>query len=158
MIRRSGMIVVVLLLLLVQGCASLPSPAEMAEQTKDFKLPATTEAGRAMVYVVRPAMVGTLIRFNVFVDDHEAASEMGYTRGSQYIYFTVAPGQHMIYSKAENWAEIAIDAKADDIIFVKQDPQMGFIMARNSLSPLDAVEGKYHVMNTSLGTIIKSKK
>jgi hypothetical protein len=158
MIRRSGIIAVVLLLLSVLGCARLPSPAEMAEQTKDFKLPAATEAGQAMVYVVRPSMVGTLIRFNVFADDQEAASEMGYTRGSQYIYFTVAPGKHMIYSKAENWAEIAIDAKADDIIFIKQDPQIGFIMARNSLSPLDAVEGKYHVMNTSLGTIIKSKK
>jgi len=158
MIRRSGMIVVALFLLLAQGCVRLPSSAEMAEQTKDFKLPATTETGQAMIYVVRPSMLGTLIRFNVFVDDHEEASEMGYTRGSQYIYFTVAPGLHMIYSKAENWSEIAIEAKADDIIFIKQDPQMGFIMARNSLGPLDAVEGKYYVMNASLGTIIKSKK
>lgn len=160
MIRRSGVIVVAVmsLALMFQGCAKLPTPAEMAEQTKDFKLPAAPEAGRAMIYVVRPSVLATLIRFNVFLDDQEDASEMGNNRGSQHIYFSVAPGNHSIYSKAENWANIAIEAKANDVIFIKQDAQMGFIMARNSLSLIDAVEGKYHIMNTSLGTSLKSKK
>jgi hypothetical protein len=153
MIRRFGMIVVALLL--VQGCAKPPS---LAEQTKDFKLPAAPEAGQAMVYVVRPSMLGDMIRINVYLDGQDEASEMGYNWGSQHVYFTVAPGKHTIYSKAENWAEIAIEAKADDIIFIKQDTQKGAIIPRNSLSPIDAIEGKYAIMNSSLGTIKKSKK
>jgi hypothetical protein len=33
------------------------------------------------------------IRFNVFVDDQEADSEMGYTIGNQYIYFNLTEGE-----------------------------------------------------------------
>lgn len=140
------------------GCASVPSPEKMQEETAGFQLPKQPEEGKALVYVVRPSIVGTLVRFNVFVDNEEAASEMGYNRGSQYIYFNVTPGEHKILSKAENWAETAISAKAGDVIFIKQDPAMGIIMARNDISKIESLEGRYHVKNTALGTIIKTDK
>ena len=41
--------------------------------------------------------IGALIRFNVFVDNQEDASEVGCTRGNQYIYFQVPPGDRKIY-------------------------------------------------------------
>jgi len=140
------------------GCASLPSPEVMKAETASFQLPKLPEAGKAMVYVVRPALLGWLIRFNVFVDDQEATSEMGYTRSKQYIYFQVAPGEHKIYSKAENWAEAQISAKAGEVIFIQQEPSMGFIMARNSISTIEELSGKYQVKTLELGTIIKTDK
>ena len=140
------------------GCASLPSPEAMKAETASFKLPKLPDAGKAMVYVVRPSGPGGLIRFNVFVDDQEAASEMGYTRGSQYIYFNVAPGQHKIYSKAENWAEAQVSAQAGEVIFIQQEPSMGIIMARNSITKIEELPGKYHVKKLELGTIIKTEK
>jgi hypothetical protein len=140
------------------GCASLPSPEVMKAETATFQLPKAPDAGKAIVYVVRPSAMGTLVRFNVFVDDQEAASEMGYTRGNQYIYFNVAPGPHKIYSKAENWAEAQFSANAGDIIFVEQEASMGFVMARNSIAKIDALPGKYHVKKLQLGTIIKIEK
>jgi len=140
------------------GCASLPSPEAMKAETASFQLPKQPEAGKAMVYVVRPSGPGGLVRFNVFVDDQEAASEMGYTRGSQYIYFHVTPGEHKIYSKAENWAEAQISAKAGEVIFVQQEPSMGIIMARNSITKIEALPGTYHVKKLELGTIIKTDK
>ena len=143
---------------LLTGCASLPSPEVMKAEVADFTLPKLPEAGQSMVYVVRPSSAGKLIRFNVFVNDQEAASEMGYTRGSQYIYFSVPPGEHKIYSKAENWAEADISVKAGDVVFIQQDPSIGVIMARNSLVKLEDVPGKYHVKNLSLGTILKNAK
>lgn len=76
----------------LSGCASLPSPEVMQTETASFQLPKMPEQGKALVYVVRPSGVGGLVRFNVFVDDQEAASEMGHTRSSQYIYFNVTPG------------------------------------------------------------------
>jgi len=143
---------------LISGCASLPTPEEMKVDLKGFDLPKLPESGKAIVYVVRPSSVGGLIRFNVFVDDQEANSEMGHTRGSQYIYFNLQPGTHKILSKAENWAEASVTAKAGDIIFIQQDASMGILMARNNLMTPAELEGKYHVKHLSLGTIIKADK
>lgn len=148
----------IVLLTSLTGCATLPSPEKMAMELSGYNLPKQSEAESALIYVVRPSSVGTLIRFNVFLDDKEDNSEMGYTRGSQYIYFFVKLGKHTVLSKAENWAEISIDVKAGEIVFLKQNPSMGIIMARNSLELLQEVEGKYHIKNTSPGTIIKERK
>ena len=145
-------------LLALTGCASLPSPEVMKAQTESFQLPKLPDTDKAIVYVVRPSSVGGLIRFNVFVDDQEAPSEMGYTRGSQYIYFQVKPGDHKVYSKAENWAETQISANAGDVIFIEQEASMGVIMARNSIAKIDTLPGKYHVKTLTLGTVIKTDK
>ncbi len=145
-------------LIAMTGCASLPSPEAMKAEAATYQLPKTPEAGKAIVYVVRPSGMGGLVRFNVFVDDQEATSEVGYTRSSQYIYFNLAPGEHKIYSKAENWAEVQVKAAAGDIIYIQQEPAMGIIMARNSIFKLEAYEGKYHVKKLTVGTILKSEK
>jgi Protein of unknown function (DUF2846) len=145
-------------IVLFSGCASLPSPEAMKTEVASFQLPKMPEAGKAIVYVVRPSSLGGLIRFNVFLNDQEANSEMGFTRGSQYIYFNVPPGDHKVYSKAENWAETLVSVKAGDIIFIQQDTSMGIIMARNSLMKLDDIPGKYHVKTLTVGTILKTDK
>lgn len=140
------------------GCASLPSSEVMKAETAAYQLPKLPDPGKAIVYVVRPSSLGGLIRFNVFVNDQEATSEMGYTRSSQYIYFSLPPGEHKIYSKAENWAEILVSAKSGDIIFIQQEPTLGVIMARNNIFKLEDYQGKYHVKNLTVGTIIKTEK
>ena len=142
----------------ITGCASLPSPEAMRAETAAFQLPKLPESGRAIVYVVRPSALGGLVRFNVFLNDQEVNSEMGFTRGSQYIYFSVPPGDHKIYSKAENWAETLVSVKAGDIIFVQQDASMGIVMARNSLMKLEELAGKYHVKTLTFGTFLKTDK
>jgi hypothetical protein len=126
--------------LMSTGCATLPSPEVMKTEVASFQLPEAPEApeaGKAMVYVVRPSGAGGLVRFNVFPDDQEANSEMGYTRASQCIYFNVAPG---------------------DIVFIEQEMSFGVIMARNNLLKLDEVTGKYRVKTLTPGTILKAEK
>lgn len=144
--------------LLVTGCASLPSPELMRQATVNYQLPSNPQQDQAIVYVVRPNQLGGLIRFNVFLDNQDDSSEMGYTRAGQYIYFNLTPGEHKIYSKAENWAESLVTVKAGDVVFIQQEPSMGIIMARNTMFKLDDHEGKYHVKTLSLGTILKSNK
>ena len=156
--KRISRLALVAAVLVFAGCASLPSPEEMKAETANYQLPKAPEANKAMVYVVRPSALGTLVRFNVFVDDQEAASEMGYTRGSQYIYFHVIPGDHKIYSKAENWAETLVSVKAGDIVFIQQEPSMGLVMARNNLFKVEDYQGKYFVKTLDLGTILKNSK
>lgn len=145
-------------IVIFSGCASLPSPEIMKAETSTYQLPKLPEPGKAIVYVVRPSSLGGIIRFNVFVDDQEASSEVGYTRLGQYIYFNLAPGEHKIYSKAENWAEIAVSVKEGDIIFIQQEPSMGLIMARNNIFKLENYQGKYHVKTLKIGTILKAEK
>lgn len=143
---------------LLAACASTPSPEKMKADIAGFDLPKLPEKGKAIAYVVRPSKVGFAIKFNVFVDDKEAASEMGYTKGKQYIYFNLTPGKHTILSKAENWASSDVSVKAGDIIFIRQNPSMGVVMARNSLTSIPDYEGKYRVKYLNLGTIKKSDK
>ena len=156
LIRTLGLASALSLSLFFVGCASLPSPEVMKAETASYKLPALPSDGHAMVYVVRPSPLGGLIRFNVFVNEEKPDAEMGYTRGSQYIYFQLKPGTYKLLSKAENLAEVEVVAKAGDIIFVDQEPTMGIIMARNSLFTVPDYQGKYHVKTLSLGTVIKT--
>ena len=67
----------------LSGCASLPSPEKMKAEVLEYQLPKLPEEGKAIVYVVRPSSLGGLIRFNVFGDNQEPESEMGYTRSSK---------------------------------------------------------------------------
>ncbi len=156
--KTLAILVVTFSIFLSTGCSTLPSPEEMKVEAASFELPKLPEMGKAIVYVVRPASLGALIRFNVFVDDKLPESEMGYTRGSQYIYFNLEPGSHQILSKAENWAETNVETSAGDVVFIQQEPSMGIFLARNSLLRLQGYEGRYHVKHLGLGTIKKVDK
>lgn len=146
------------LLVAATGCATLPTPEVMKAEVATYQLPKLPEPGKAIVYVVRPSIVGGLIRFNVFVDDKEVASEVGFTRGGQYIYFDLAPGEHTILSKAENWAETSVKAAAGDIIYIQQDPAFGLVIARNSVFKIEDYQGKYQVKQLTLGTLLRAEK
>ncbi|WLI32115.1 DUF2846 domain-containing protein [Pseudomonas rhodesiae] len=130
----------------------------MQADVASYSLPKAAVADKGLVYVVRPSNVGMLVRFNVFLDDKEAESEMGYNRGNQYIYFFVTPGKHVISSKAENWADMTVDVKAGEVVYLKQEVEMGFAVARNSLKVLSDLEGRYLVKDASLGTLVKENK
>lgn len=130
----------------------------MQAEVVNYTPPKTAVADKGLIYVVRPSNAGMMVRFNVFLDDKEAPSEMGYNRGNQYIYFYVTPGEHVISSKAENWADMPVIVKAGEVIYLKQEVEMGFAIARNSLKRLSDLEGRYLVKDSSLGTVIKVSK
>ena len=67
-------------------------------------------------------------------------------------------GQTRDQLKAENWADMPIDVKAGEVVYLKQEVEMGFAVARNSLKALSEVEGRYLVKDASLGTIAKEKQ
>lgn len=156
--RTIALVITAAALLGLAGCASLPTPEAMRTEVAGYQLPKLPDAGKAMVYVVRPSGLGGLIRFNVHLGDQQDASEMGFTRGGQYIHFHVPPGTHTLYSKAENWAEIAITVAAGDVVFIEQEPAMGILMARNSLKMIDELPGRYHVKKLTPGTLLRLDK
>ncbi len=149
------------LVVVITGCAPVitgPTWDQMRAQTANFQLPLLPAPGQAVVYIVRPTHLGGLVRFNVFLDDEQAESEMGYTIGNRYIYFSVPAARHLLYSKGGNTHVIEIDAKAGEIIYLRQVPRAGFPIARNSLVKMVDIEGKYTVKALEVGTIIKTEK
>lgn len=143
--------------ILLISCAV--SRETMQQNITGYTLPVKPNSESALVYVVRPENVGMLVKFNVFLDDKNESSEMGYTRGNEYIYFNVKPGSCNIFSEAENWADLSLkNVKAGDTIFIMQEVNMGLLYARNSLKIIDEVEGKYYVKNAKQGTVLKEKK
>lgn len=142
------------LVLILQGCANLPSTEVMRAETANFQLPKQPSPGKSIVYVVRPSNIGALVRFNIHVDSKDDAAEVGYTRGGQYIYFSLPAGSHKIYSNAENWAEMTLNTKTGEIIYLQQEPAFGIIMARNNIFRIEETQGKYYVKTLSLGELI----
>lgn len=158
MLKTLSKTVAVLSVALLYGCSSTPSMEAMQADLEQYKLPKAAVADKGLVYVVRPSNAATLVRFNVFLDDQEAESEMGYNRGNQYIYFYVSPRSHVISSKAENWADMPVTVKAGEVIYLKQEVDVGFVMARNNLKVLNDVEGRYRIKDADIGTVIKETK
>ena len=125
----------------------------MKAEVATYQLPKLPADGEAIVYVVRPSSYFGSVRLNVFLDTQDPKSEMGSTKGEQYIYFKLAPGEHKILSKGENWAETSVSARAGDILFVQQEAAMPILRgARNTLVPLQEYEGRYQVKTLTMGT------
>jgi hypothetical protein len=142
----------------------VPPVEEMASDTKDFRLPALPEEGKALVYVVRPkailmqGLANRLFSVRVYLDEKKADAEQGSTGEGQYIYFPVSPGIHHVLSRSGNVADIVVDAKAGDVVFIKQLLKRTFLGIGTSLSVVDPVEGAYHIMRTSPGSMIVRKE
>ncbi|TAL18610.1 hypothetical protein EPN96_00990 [bacterium] len=132
----------------------------MQKDGEKYTLPKSPAPGKAMIYVVRPYSGGGGYIFNVFVDDKEPASEMGYTRGGQYICFNLEPGKHLILSSAGNWAEMEVNAKTGEIIYVRQRPRTGYLpeLYWNELSLVSECEGKYLVRRLEPGVLKHADK
>jgi hypothetical protein len=140
------------------GCATAPSIESMQADVADFKLPAGPYADYATVYVVRPSNMGFAIRFSVYVDVKSDEYLVGSTKGGQYICFAMAPGTRQIMSQAENTATLPINGEKGKVYFVQQEPRTGILFARNALSLLSEVEGKYWVKRLTPGTFGKQSK
>ncbi len=131
-------------------------PASAKRAIEETELPAQAKVGYTLIYVMRPSDEATLIKFNVFLDKQDADAEMGYTQAAQYIYFYVKPGQRRIWSKAENWADLVVSARPGEIVFLRQNPEVGYVISRNSLRKVDQKQGVQDLKRTSAGTMLKA--
>jgi len=93
---------------------------------------------KALVYIVRPTMMGNKIQSKLAVD----GQWVGANRGHNYFFLTLDPGQHYFCSKAENRSVLAVSLEAGKTYFLEQKIKMGFMKARNKLALLREEEGK----------------
>ncbi|MFZ0773930.1 MAG: DUF2846 domain-containing protein [Candidatus Sulfotelmatobacter sp.] len=98
-------------------------------------------ADKALIYVIRPAMMGNKIQSKLAVD----GEWKGTNRGNNCFSFTLDPGEHYFCSAAENHSVLKLDVTAGKTYYLQQHVRMGMMKASNKLDVMSEEEGKAKV-------------
>ncbi len=139
---RNVLLIVLFFLFLIMGCSGSKKAAENAVPVVLVSPP----SDKAVVYVLRPVFVGALLNFKFEVD----GVLIGKTKGKQYIYTFVDPGNHTLVSIAENKSELPVVLEAGKTYFFEQEVKMGILKARNKLVRLDKIDAKIKLQKCKL--------
>jgi hypothetical protein len=116
------------------GCATVP----LASPQEDLRVKAAMPApGTALVYLYRNESFGGAISMGVLMDNGYA----GATGPHTYMVWQVAPGQHLLVSKAENDSMLPLVAEPGRKYYVWQEVKMGVLSARSQLQLVPDVQG-----------------
>jgi hypothetical protein len=119
---------IVCVLFLFSGCASATQYVPFPNQKNVIDDPS-----KGRVYVFRPTRFGFAVPMEI--DDN--GKTIGKTLGHTYLSWEREPGHVNLIGKAETDESLPISVKPGERIYIKQSVEMGIIMARNSLSPID---------------------
>ena len=106
----------------------------VAQDGKDL----TPPEGKALLYIYRPSVAGTVVPMPVICDE----TMIGTTKGKTFVYAFVDPGKHTITAEAEKPATLDIETEADKVYYIRQKVKMGAWSARTDLELVDEKEGK----------------
>ena len=122
-----------------------PKDVKHSADTDKFLHP-TPEAppDKALIYVVRPTMMGNKIQTKLSVDQ----KWVGVNRGDNYFFFTLDPGEHYFCSTAENHSVLALKVEAGKTYYLQQKVRMGFMKASNRLAVISEEEGEVALSKT----------
>lgn len=130
---------VLLLALLLGGCASVPMDSLDSDQrSKRFSPP----ADKSGIYLYRHESFGGAIPMTVTLDGRVA----GQTGPKTYFHWIVEPGRHEISSISENTSTLVLDTLPGNSYYIWQEVKMGLWMARSLLQEVDAATGQAGVL------------
>jgi hypothetical protein len=135
-----------------KGCGPKDAKHSASTDKKSHPLP-TPPPDKALVYVVRPTMLGNKIQTKLAVD----GKWVGINRGNNYFFVTVDPGEHYLCSTAENRSVLKLTVEPGKTYFVQQKIRMGFMKASNRLELIDEPEGKVALEKTHLSSFTQKK-
>jgi hypothetical protein len=96
------------------------------------------DADKALIYVLRPTMIGNKIQTKLAVD----AEWKGVNRGDNYFFFTLASGQHYFCSQAENRSVLVLNVEVGKTYYLQQEIWPGVLKARNELVVMEEDKAK----------------
>jgi Protein of unknown function (DUF2846) len=105
----------------------------------DKKQHPTPEAptDKALIYVLRPTMIGNKVQSKLAVD----GEWKGVNRGKNYFFFTVDAGERYFCSDSENQDYLKLNVEAGKTYYVQQKVEMGLWKARTNLVVMTNEEG-----------------
>jgi hypothetical protein len=122
--------------LIAKACG--PKASHNAKTDKKQHPTPEAPADKALVYVIRPTMMGNKIQTKLAVD----GKWVGVNRGNNYFFITLDPGEHYFCSQAENKSVFAMKVEAGKTYFLQQKIRMGFMKASNKLEAISDEEGR----------------
>jgi len=93
---------------------------------------------KALVYVMRPASIGVLVKTWAFIDDEV----LGANKASSYFFVHVDPGKRTFWSKMENVDAVGLELEPGKAYFLQQHLRMGWTKARTKIEVLDEGKGE----------------
>lgn len=121
------------------GCASTKQFVPFPNQNT------VVDGTKTRIYVARPTVFGGGISMTV----SDSGQLIGETGPKGYLCWDRSAGQVIINSKAENRAELLINAEPGKTYYVQQHIRMGVLYARNKLTLLNEPEGREVVSKCS---------
>lgn len=132
-------------ILLLTACSTTKTITQSkVDKYKTLKVP----EGKAIVYFVRPSVVGTIIPFRVKCND----SLIGSTTGNKYLFIVLGPNKYKFVSEAENKSELELQVEPNKIYYIEQKPKLGLVTARNQLILLNDDDGEQKLSKCSLSS------
>jgi hypothetical protein len=128
-----------------KACGAKESKSAVRTDKKSHPMP-DAPPDMALVYVVRPTMIGHRVQTKLAVNGQWS----GVNRGNTYFYFTLAPGEHFLCSQSENRSVMSLSVEPGKTYFLQQKVRMGFMKIRNQLALLEEAEGRKHVAKAHL--------
>jgi uncharacterized protein DUF2846 len=101
---------------------------------------------KAVIYVLRPSMVGMAVQTKLAVD----GDWKGENRGNNYFYFTLDPGEHYFCSVAENHSLLQLNVEAGKTYYLQQHIVLGVMKARNKIAVMTEEEGRKKLADAHL--------
>lgn len=105
-------------------------------------------ADKALIYVLRPTMIGFKIGSKLAVD----GEWKGVNRGKTYFFFTVEPGERYFCSESENQDFLKLSVEAGKTYYLQQKVEMGMWKARTNLVVMKDEEGRKKLEDVNLST------
>ncbi len=114
---------------------------------KNHPTPAPAE-GKAMIYVIRPTMMGNKVQTKLAAD----GEWKGVNRGNNYFFFEMEPGEHHFCSRAENHVMLTLTLEPGKTYFLQQHIEMGFMKARTNMELVSEEKGREKLAKLNLAT------
>ena len=113
---------------------------------------------KAMIYVMRPTMIGFKIDSKLAVD----GQWMGVNRGKtvqiavvHHMRITLEPGEHFFCSESENQSYLALTVEAGKTYYLQQKVKAGIWKARTELVVMDETTGKKKLADVNLSVFTR---
>lgn len=135
--RKSALIIsaYLLLCLIMAPVAAKDEPYLIKQGQKQW---GEQQADKALVYIIRPATMGFAIKMWAFANQ----TFLGVTKGKNYTYAQVSPGEQVLWSRAENVNAIKLQLEAGKTYYLQQHVRPGAWTAHVELEVLDEAEAK----------------
>lgn len=119
-------------MLLTVGCATNEQFVRFPDQQMRVENP---EMGR--IYVMRPTSFGAVASMEIW----DGNRHIGNTGPTSFLCWEREPGMAHIVGREENASSVDVEVKTNQVYYIFQHVQMGWLQPRNKLELVDEAEG-----------------